>query len=117
MDSPRTRDGLLDALAAEVEAAREASRQPSYQRGVPAAASRQPLVTARERLAREPTSARAWRLLSTVREILLDYAGAAQALESALDLAGNREPRDLKRLARLRSEAPKLRVLKKHLDR
>lgn len=84
------------------------SKQLSLGRRMPAAGAIPFLAKARAALRafvlKEANNARAWRMLSLAEETMLAYPQAITALERVLAL-GDRDKRDLKRLAALRAAA------------
>ena len=100
------RMGNLQELVRLLHEGRARSRQMSYERRAPDAAAVPYLCQARDGLRRvvevEPGNVDAWRLLSQVEELLLDYGNARLALERVLALDSRRDRRDLKKLALLR---------------
>ena len=99
----------LDELEAMLRDGMKLSGQSSLGRRLPARASLIVLAGARkglrEHVAANPADERSWRLLSLAEETLLAYPRALEAFKRALELAGKRDKRDLKRLGALRTAA------------
>jgi hypothetical protein len=98
----------LDEIQTLLDEGMRHSKQLSLGRRMPASAAIPFLSKARTQLRelveREQENARAWRMLSLAEETLLSYPRAIAALEKAIGL-GNRDKKDLKRLAALRAAA------------
>lgn len=117
-------------LRARLQEARRASGTSSYARGLPRAAAIPELgallKAVREALEARPDEAELWRIRSEVEEVLLRWGSAVTSLERALALSGERDRKEVKRLARLRAEAGvaaghgldprQLRALRDHLE-
>lgn len=101
-----TRLGEIEAL---LVSGQRLSMQGSYERRAPAPESMSMLTRARDELkalvSALPSSAHAWQLLSNAHEALLEYGPAIAALQESIRVAGRKDKRDLKRLARLREAA------------
>jgi hypothetical protein len=97
----------LDEIQALLDEGMRHSKQTSLGRRMPAAPAIPFLSKARTQLRAfvetDGQNARAWRMLSLAEETLLGYARAIAALEKSLALGGNRDKKDLKRLAALKA--------------
>ncbi len=80
--------------------------QGSYQRRSPAKPAIPFLLEARSGLKKyveaHEDDDKAWRSLSQAEECLLNYSAALNCLEKAMDISGQRDKKDLKRLALLK---------------
>ena len=93
-------------LRALLISAQRLTGQSSYERRAPSPKSVPALLAVKSEikafLAANPGNAEAYRLLSMAQECLLNYPAARSSLETALSLAEQRNPKDLKHLALLR---------------
>ena len=99
------------------------SMQGSYQRRNPAKPAIPFLLEARSGLKKyveaHQEDAKAWRLLSQAEESLLNYSAALHCLEKAMNESGQRDKKDLKKLALLKeceSEWSELNITPAQLD-